>query len=289
MNTDLIANRTVGQFPLSIGTSLAIESALGIHPEIIVKSPPLLKYDEFYINIRTLFRNIFGSLDRDNAFKATPRQLATALDEEMTMIEEIVKEKINSTVRVIYYYSNYNNLETIFKHSVIRMDNTEKQKLYTKIHNETIKILLDEHKEKKNHNLLVYNLLVKPHTQSPKKTLILTNYLLDLLKHSEFGHLSLLESHTGTIKGMSQWYTKFYKIEGQDLSQIPLNSCLLTIFGDKETFSPFQMKTRLNVLEIAKKYKWSSVSTYDKINYGLITLQNPYEKEIILSMLSRQM
>ena len=240
MITDLMSSRTIGQFPLSIATSLAMEAAFGIYPDRPETKEPILKYDTLWVNVRTIFRNIMGSLEKEFADRVTPPMLANTLNEEMMFINDVIKERANNATTVVFYYSNYIDIEKHFKHGVVRMDNTPKQKEYTALH--------------------------------------------DLLSDHIFKKLTLLESHTGHFKEKSQWNSKFSG-DTKLLNQIPFNSCFIRIFGDDTTFRPFTIKTRNDIIEIAKKYNWSSVSTKDKIRYGIQQLMNPYEKEIILSML----
>ena len=61
MITDLMSSRTIGQFPLSIATSLAMEAAFGIYPDRPETKEPILKYDTLWVNVRTIFRNIMPS------------------------------------------------------------------------------------------------------------------------------------------------------------------------------------------------------------------------------------
>lgn len=279
--TDLSTNRMLGQYPLSIATSLAIESATNIHEEVKHKSPPILEYDELWVNIRTMFRNIVGALDKDIASRITPKSIANALLDEMNMLESIINEFTNNKVKVIFYYSNYARLELLYKHALIRMDNTDKQKEFTILHNQTIKIVLDKQTIEKTHDIRVFDLHIK--TENKCKALILTNYAFDLLSYNKFNKLTLLESHTGHIKNRAQFYTKY--MNGAELSQIPFTLYFLIIFGDSQTFRPFNIKLRKMILDVAKKYNWSAVSTRDKIKYGIEQLKNEYEKQIILEMM----
>jgi hypothetical protein len=91
--------------------------------------------------------------------------------------------------------------------------------------------------------------------------------------------LVLLESHTGKIKPRGQWYTKY--LNGKDLVQIPFNEGFLQVFGDSETFRPMDIRFRRAILEIAERYKWTAVSTLEKLNYGIDQLKNPYYKEVL--------
>ena len=85
-------NRTIGQFPISIATSLAIESALGVHPDIPVTGVPVEKYNAIYINVRTLIRNFIGSLEKDGITGTHPIELAGFISSEMRDIIDIFEE-----------------------------------------------------------------------------------------------------------------------------------------------------------------------------------------------------
>lgn len=284
MNTYLTSNRTLGQFPLSIATSLAIEAAFGIYPDRPETKEPILKYNTLWINIRTLFRNTLGAMEKGDAGRVQPPMLAITLSEEMTFIRDIIKERTNNSVNVVFYYSNYSNIETHFKHSVIGMDNTDKQKEYTLLHNQTIEILFENNKKEHIHDIRLFKLFLTEHSISNSDVAIITHYAIDLLSAHIFKKLTLLESHTGHFKDKVLWYTKFNG-DTKELNQIPFNKCFITVFGDDVTFRPFALKTRVNILELAKKYNWTAITTIDKLRYCIGQLKNPYEKEILLSML----
>jgi len=277
---DLLSQRAVGQLPLSIATSLAIEGAYGVHPDHPSSEVPILKYSSLLVNVRTLFRNMLGSLERNNAGKVSIIELAATLAEEMSFIRTFVEENTsrNGNVKVVFYYSNYNGIEREFKRSVARMDNTEKQKEFSALQAQVMKLLL------KNPDLDIkgFELFLK-NPNGSNSALILTHFAIDLLSAHEFSKLSLLESHTGFVKGKSQWYTKLHN--GSELNQIPFMKCFLTVFGDETLFRPHDRKLRMSILEVAKKYNWSSVTTRDKVRYGLETLLNPYARQIMLDIL----
>lgn len=283
MISDILNNRTTGHFPVSIATSLAIEGAFGIHPDHPVLKAPILKYNSLWINCRTLFRNLIGSLEKDSIDKITVRELTIVLNEEMSFIRNIISEMTNNTVGVVFYYPNYNKIEFSFKYGVVRMDNTDRQKELTTLHNQTIKNLLDKDKDDKIHGIKIFNISLSTNGDSNVEALLISHYAIDLLSANEFKKLSLLESHTGVIKEKAMWYTKFYN--GAELNQIPFIKCFLIIFGDDTTFRPYARSLRMDILEVAKKYNWSSVSTRAKIIYGISSMKNPYAREVLLDML----
>lgn len=281
----LLAERALGQYPLSVATSLAIESACGIHPDIKVSAPPIRDYQYFWINLRTLYRNMLGALDGEAAGLVVDESLAEAIQSEMDMIEKIIGE-VSSYTKIQFYVSNYKGLEQKYPHAVIRRDSTEKQKHYTALQTSALKILLamDRHPgtDEHHHRIAVFELKLKPKPQAGK-TLMLTHFPFDLCSAKEFGELVLLESHTGAIKERAQWYTKF--LNGKDLPMIPFREDMLQIFGDAETFRPGDIRLRRELIDLAVKYRWTAVSTRDKILYAIEQLKNPYYKTVLRAML----
>jgi len=283
MSFNRISTRTVGQYPISIATSLALEAAFDIYPDRPpLGKQPIFDYDELWINLRTLYRNLIGSLDKDAAKAVHPEELAEGLMDDIEMINSIITTETNRKVSVVFYYCNYSDLEFHFKHSTIRMDNTDKQKEYTLIHNRTIKLVLDKQKQSQSNLIRVFDL--KFQVDRLKRVLLLTNYAIDLLNLKSFSHLTLLESHSGHLKEKSQWYTKFS--DSKELAQIPFRADMLQVFGDSTIFRPMDIRLRRDIIDLAKKYNWSSITTSDRIRYCVGQLQNPFYKEVLLNITS---
>jgi len=280
MFDDAIAARAVGQYPLSIATSLALESAAGIHPELpqTPSNPPLRKYEELWVNARTLFRNFLGALDKQTVQGVQAPDIAQALFGEMETIVDLVDSITDGRCKVVFYLSNYAGLNTRFRHAVLRMDSTQRQKEYTAIQTQTMELML--HQQPKAFK--GFHLKIRP--DKPVNAMIITHYAYDLSAHDQFTKLTLLESHTGAIKEFAQWYTKYY--DGKALSMIPFREDFLQLFGDAETFRPFDIKLRKELIEIATKYNWTAVTTKAKILYGIDTLKNPYWKATLRDMLT---
>jgi hypothetical protein len=275
-----IARRTVGAFPLSIATSLAIESACGVHPDIRVAKAPILSYTELWINMRTLFRNFMGSLDPTTHKGVVPEHIGPALVEEMGHISDIIAEQSKGKAKVVYYLSNYAGMEQKYRHAVLRKDNTPKQKEFSMILRLTLGHLMKDLAPNQ-----VQGFELKLHTLHQPQAMLLTHIPYDLVAWKEFRKLVLLESHTGAVKERAQWSTKY--VNGKDLSQIPFREDMLQIFGDKETFHPMDGKLRQAILEIAAKYRWSSVTGTDMIKYGIDQLPNPYHQAIVRDIIVR--
>lgn len=278
-DTDL-ATRAVGQFPISIATSLALEGAFGIHPDLPPINPaPILKYNELWINVRTLFRNLMGSVDKTTHNSIMPDRIAQEILLEMDTIDAIVLEYSRARTKVVYYFSNYNGIETKYKHAVPRLDNTDAQKIYTALLNSSMEQILKD--SQITHRVKGFDLKIKP--EQATTALMLTSYAFDLVTSKMFNRLSLLESHTGRIKEKSQFYTKYYN--GKDLVNIPFREDLLTIFGDSSHFRPMALKLREEIIAVATKYSWTHLTTLDKIKYSINEIKNPYAKDLIKDIL----
>lgn len=276
---DAIAHREVGQYPISIATSLALESALGVHPDIVVAKPPLLEFDELWINVRTLYRNLAGALDSDSQKMLFPTPMMEGLKEEMEAIQSLIPIETDAKVEVVFYLSNYKDIERKYANKVatVRRDNTDRQKAYTEIQNKTLGLLLKQMPGE----IEVFDLKLKPPPNV--KAMIITHYAYDLLSWRDFKELVLLESHTGAVKERAQWHTKYH--DGKALTNIPFREDFLQVFGDNETFKPADHRLRAELLEIAKKYNWTPVSTREKLIYGIDSMNNHFHREILKSIM----
>jgi len=271
MNTNSVSNRVVGQYPLSIATSLAIEGLQGIHPDHPEKTTnDFPHYDVIWVNLKTIFRNLYQAIERDEILQVSPDELYVGFDQEIVQFERLMMQLSDSRLSVVWYVSNYAGMNHAYPNAILRGDTTLLQKAYTAAMISTISAWL------KNNNRKAKIYSIKITDSEPRKALILTHYPLDLFA-SGFRSLTLLESHTGALKSKHTWYTKY--LDGSGLSQIPFTEQFIQVFGDKEHFRPMSVSIRRKVLEIAEKYNWSSVTTQAKINYGLDQLSDKYLRD----------
>jgi len=85
-----LSGRELGQIPVSIGTSLALEGAFGILEDNHNPKPIIHNVDVLYVNIRTLIRNMVGAIDAEQLSAVFPEDLAFSLVNELTTIEQAV-------------------------------------------------------------------------------------------------------------------------------------------------------------------------------------------------------
>lgn len=280
-NPHAVLDREFGQFPLSIATSLALEGATGIYPERETGINELPKYPQLWINLRTLFRNMHGSIPREDLTSIAAEQYAQALFDEMERLVEIVSEKSNGASKVVFYVSNYKDMEKQYPHALLRKPKTDRQLGYDDAQKKSVTKLLEMLEKRGGMDVRVFDRKIR--NSEHLRALIITHYSFDLVAHNQFSELDLLESHTGVIKPRSQWYTKF--IDGKTLPMIPFGETMLQIFGDSETFHPWPSKVRREIIELAEKHRWTQLTTRDKLSYNFEMLKDPFLKAVLKEML----
>lgn len=284
-STGALANRAMSSFPVSIGTSLAMESLFqpmqqAYDPERVL--PPKLDigdYKVFWVNLLTLFRNLMGSLDADGQRKVMAADLSDTLEFEVDLISRLVEEESMGRCATVFYVSDYADLKKAHKHAIVREHKTDKQRQYHAIMEITLRDFFK--KQVKSEKFQHFTRLIDP--KEKKKTLILTHYAYDLLAAPKFETLDLLESHTGVKKGPASWHTK---LNGKDLARMPFNSLTLQVFGDSQTFSPQPIKARQNLIDLAEEYQWQPLITRDRIRTCLGFMKDVYTAQIFKEMLA---
>lgn len=282
-SSEILQNRERGNLPLSIGTSLAIEAACGmptLEGEPRLKKgelPPIRSYDALWINVRTLFRNLYASMTADERKVVLVDDVVTTLSSEMHVIESTITKVSQGRTLVTFYCSTFTSLKHKFSRALIKESRTEKQKF-----EEALQRKVMQHFVNNDSGLDIRVFDVDLQGDGRLKTLMLTHFPVDLLSKYQFGKLTLLESHTGTMKRESQWYTK---LTGKDLSRLPFNRFTLQLFGDGTMFASMPIAVKEEILELANKNRWTPLTTKDKIRHSLRDLFDPRVRAFYLSLL----
>lgn len=264
------SERATGYFPLSIPTSLALEGALGIHPDHPAGPKMLYDFNGHWVNAKTLFRNYYEAIGKDNIPLLDSKDLIDSFRQEIEHYLEISEEQGKHKFKTVLYLPDYAGLEARFSHAILRTDSTPNQVLFSKSMTMVLSQLIKNEKDL----FKIYPLKITDHETT--NTLMLTHYPFDLTT-TAFSSLSLLESHTGAIKDKSRWYTKLYN--GKELPMIPFRECFLSIFGDNQLFRPIGSAYRKTLVDLGKQYSWSFATSRDKVNYGLSTLKDKFHAE----------
>lgn len=283
MNNSILT-RAMSGFPLSVGTGLAFESLFEPRQQpidmerIIPQKINITDYQSVWINLTTLFRNLFSSVVKEESAKILPHDWAEAMIQEIEFIQELISTESLSQTRTYFYISEYRDINGVVKQNSyyqLRQDNTLAQKQYTGLQNDTIELVLRHYKE--SDNFQIFSNLIKPKTRT--KSLIITHVAYDLLSHASFVNLDLLESHTGVLKSKHVWYTKYSG--GKELTMMPFNKGLLMIFGDSQTFRPLDIRLRRAIIELAIEKHWTPVTTIAKIKSDLSNMKQFYYAEVV--------
>lgn len=266
-----VAQREVGELPLSISTSIAFEA---------LRDAPKLATTQMYVNIRTLFRNLLSSVDSDIKHRADIPDMVPVLLEEIKFINEFVPTLQHGQLEVVFYHCDYSDIQRklpVAKHRVLD-DATEKQKLYHFRENGTVQQLVKRASE--------YNINIQEfHTEirSNRSSVVLFSHSpIDLL-FNDFKSALLLESVTGAFKPKSLWNTKLTR--GGNLPDLPFNKFTVQVFGDNNNYLYMQNgKIRNAVLEMAQKDNWNNTTNMSKIMSSISRLRDPLARVLLTKM-----
>lgn len=276
---EMLAGRTVGQLPVSVATSLAMEGAFGIYPERPVEiPPPITKYNSIWINVRTLMRNLLGALKPEDVDSFQPDYFPVALIPEMQSIESEVTRYGEGMVSVVFYLPNLAELPKVLRGASIKTPKTPKQEFTVALQHQGERIMLEAA------NGLIRETRIRLEGNQ-RSSLILTHHPVDLLSRYSFRQLDLLESHTGIIKTPALWYTKL--TGGKELPPLPFNKFTLSLLGDNNNLINAQpIKVRRTVLEIANEKNWTAITSMDKIRENLKGIKDEMVRASVLALLS---
>lgn len=277
----ITSGRAISAFPVSVATSLALESIFigklsPIDPNrTIPQKVNIQDYDEFWINLSTVFRNIIGALSSADSKRVSAGELAGVIRDEVEFIQSLVAQETHNNTKTVFYVCERRDLPRKYRNAFLRGVNTEIQKTYKALHDASIQGFLTA--QGKQDHLRIFNNTLRP--LRAVKALILTHSAYDLLSANNFTSMHLIESHTGLLKKPAQWNTKYYN--GKELSFMPFSKYLLPVLGDSETFHPFPSKDKNAIIELAKKCNWTSLTTKDKIFFDLDKLPHAFLKDVI--------
>jgi hypothetical protein len=254
-----VSLREKGQYPISIGTSLAIEGAMGIHPEFTLPTPPLLKYKEVWFNCFTLFRNMMSSMRGEDQRAALITDLHPALVEDILGCYGLIDQLSKGRTAAKFYLPDYTDFAKTYPAAKLKTAHTPFQEVYQALEEATLLRLLRDPP--------VEITRFKGHVQGMHPSaLMVTHFPYDLLARYRFERLDLLESHTGHIKPASQWNTKL-NVKPEEASHLPFTMFTLQICGDGQQFVMPSRKLRNQLLDVAHEGNWSSVTTQEKIKF----------------------
>lgn len=262
----VLSNRVLGEvLPISIATALAIESLIGKNPDAPVVDDHLGEIDILKINVRTLVRNLVGAIQKeDKDIEITGPVLIDYVCADINVINTILSEYAEDTLAVMFYVPTYNAVYTSrYKHGILKVAKTPKQ-----VYNHNLELYVVDHILKHAEDVGITNIesMDSDMIAYPGHCATITHYPVDLLSRYNFTSLSLLESHTGALKGSSEWNTKL--TGGKVNVNLPFDRATLQVFGDGVMFMSSKSKLRNLFLEMADKHKWTPRSTKELVIFS---------------------
>jgi len=260
---ETVTNRDKGSAPMSIATSLAMESLCGFG-EFENDKPFINKTDDLWVNLRTLFRNVYHSLESYTKKTVLVEDLVYAVMDDIIVLKSVLEYHSKGRVEPTFYICEYKGLQREFPNAEIKQPKTDLQIYERSMEDAFVKTVKDTDFFTDS-NINFFDVKIKG---KGGNTLFLTHLPIDLLWRSNFKTPYLLESHTGAIKGKVKWYTKL--TGGNKNFRIPFNKMTLQVFGDgNNLFSAMSRKIKVPIMELAEQRRWSSVTSTEKIRADL--------------------
>lgn len=275
-----ISEREKGATPMSIGTSLAVESLCGFG-EFPNDKPHINNINELWVNLRTVFRNFYTAINKYERESAVPEDFIDFFVEDLNVLKSTIEAKSNGYARVVFYFCEYKGLKREFPHAKLKVLTTDKQILDQKLEDALLRYFVKNEELCGEFDIRIYDTVFK---DKGGVACILTHHATDLLNRKRFTKLWLLESHTGAIKGPEKWYTKL--TGGSKLTRIPFNRLTVQVIGDNNiAFSAMGRNVKAALLEMAESNRWNTVTTLDKVRYSISKLKDEELKKLFLSLL----
>lgn len=267
-----LSERALGTIPVSIATAMAIDGMYNRHPDIKKSSKlPASIAKIIYLNARTIFRNIHGAIeDVELASRVTAKSYAETLLNEVDEIRQALRQE-EHPLDVVLYLPTYRSIARYMGKGELRPLNTDRQKTYNRLENDTLQEIANSYKETQDKPYLEVDMDIK--VKDYQSIFILTHLPVDLLNVHNAADVFLVESHTGKIKAKDQWYTKFH---AERNPSVPFNKATLLFFGDSGgLFKPQNIKARKRIIDIATDRKWNAFTTISRMLLGIESAQEP--------------
>lgn len=246
---ELLTNRAMSGFPVSIGTGLALETLFQPTQDVIdesrdvIKMEDLSQYSLYVFNLSTLLRNLISTLPSKELFRIPRKEILATLVDEMDFITNHFDAQ---SIEVKFYVHTYKFVKDVYRDpKYLRKPSTDQQHLIESITEYCLEKLKKEESVSTFHKDIKY--------EKQDSVLLFTHVPFDLLSHGRFMKLDLLESHTGLIKTRKDWWSKYYPIPREDMSFMPFHEYALSVFGDRVMFKPAPLAERKSLLESMRK------------------------------------
>lgn len=247
---EILTNRPMSGFPVSIGTGLALETLFTpVQPvydesRVTPDHPVLGTYTLYIFNLSTLLRNLVTSVPSRELHVIPKADIMEAVLEEIEFITNFFE---SNNLSAKFYINDYQYVKYTYGHTnSLRKSTTDHQLFVDGIYDYCLGAL------RKEDDVTLFSKDIK--YDRTDSALLLTHVPFDLIGYNNFIRLDLLESNTGKIKPRQMWNTKYHRLpDGRDMSFLPFMEYLLVTFGDSVMFKPASIDDRYKLYDNLKK------------------------------------
>lgn len=263
---NLLRGRDLGSTGTSIGTHLMLESLFSYNYELydkerIFKTIDPSKYDYHIYNIFTIVRNILTSYPeiKNKQEILLNKDFGSVLAMEMENLTSVYMHS-GTKLKPLLFYPDYKKVYKEYNKGKIINDTVPKQ----------LQSMMDIYLTslRKSTNIGTIN---KPGTYKLPKIegncLFTTHIACDLFNPNKY---SLLESHTGILKSVSEYNSKYHSIGKNSLSHLPWCEELLYMLGDHIFITPLNLILRRKLYEISIKNNWTVKTSVSKVRANIM-------------------
>lgn len=259
-----LIERDVGQIPVSIGTSLAFEGYLGIHPNQPKQPIDVKSVKEIWVNLRTLARNLWEAVPTSEKMNVNPAAAVDVLMQEVQTIP-VALEQAGARAKVRYYIAAADIAKWLFPKAIFKQSRTPKQMAY-EVYERYASIELVNRMRSEGLEFIEIG-KVPPKTEGT--VALLTHFPHELLWKDHFSRLLLFESHTGKFKPWQLWYTKLNNVKEE--TPMPFTKFTLQVFGDGVLIDAQPRSIVAQLRLMSQNRKWSPVTAESKVYHDIST------------------
>lgn len=268
---NILSMRTKGYYPVSIGTSIGLQTLFGTVSSTDLSNgvsanthlslngkPPFYLYDCICINLRTVLRNFLSSMKAQEVLLVDSNELLVAFCQEVLLIDNIIQDQSQGDITVSYYLNSYKRIKSVLKRANIKTEFTAKQLVNNQIENSVIeKFLLSDIVVNRAVNVEITDNYIN---HGKIRNILFTHLPVDLLL-VPWNNIDLLESHTGMIKPRYLFNTK---LKGT-ADDVPFNKYSIQLLGDSSgMIQPVDKQVRKEVLKLAKERNFTNLTNQDR-------------------------
>lgn len=262
---DNIERTLGGKYPVSIGTSVALEGMFGLieGSHTTPSNAPYNAYQCIVFNLRTLARNYLSSYKAVDLNTINFATLSMDFVGEVNLIRNIVEDNSSGKLKHSIYNNTHEGLPRVLKKAIFKTKYTARQAFNANLESllcDAVHTFATTTANNLNYEHTTLNI-----TQGLRTNVILTHLPVDIILCNL--HCDLLESHTGRIKPPHLFASKLKNAS----DNIPFNSYTIQIFGDTaNTILPQASAIKAEVTELCKAAGFTAVTSKKRF-YEVLT------------------